>query len=94
MVKMRVFLRDETAERIQDIAERWDTSASLVMRVAIEDFLGHQERLAGLLAPIVGITADTRTDQQRANGELFQEAQLGIDLEAVARELGPVPQGG
>ena len=87
MVKMRVFVADETAERIRQCAEAWDTSASLVMRVAIEDFLGHQERLAGLLAPILGTTEDVRTDAQREAGMRYEAAMLRIDLERVAAEL-------
>ena len=87
MVKLRVFLRDETAERIRQCAEAWDTSASLVMRVAIEDFLGHQERLAGLLAPILGTVEDSRTDAQREAGTRYLQAMAQVDLEQVAVEM-------
>jgi hypothetical protein len=87
MVKMRVFVADETAERIRQCAEAWDTSASLVMRVAIEDLLGHQERLAGLLTPILGTTEDTRTPEQQAAGEAYLAAMAQVDLEQVAAEL-------
>jgi hypothetical protein len=93
MVKLRVFLSDEAGERVRDIAMSWDTSASLVMRMAIEDFLAHPEREVAILGPLLGTLTDSRTDAQREAGERAIAAMLEVDLEAICTEMAHPPQG-
>jgi hypothetical protein len=88
MVRMRVHMTDAMAEAVRELAEDWALPMTVIMRAAVTDLLGHQERLPALLAPMVGPLIDSRTPEQVAAGEAYLQAMAQVDMEAVARELG------
>jgi hypothetical protein len=90
IVKIRVFVREATAEHLRDIAETWGLSTSLVARAAIEEFLAHPERQVELLVPMRCLpTEDTRTPAQQAVAARYFARLAAVDLEEVAAQLAP-----